>query len=309
VLPTPIVTDGSTERVTHAPKVVLPTGAQAFVERAARLEQLARNHPLGAYLALIGRVCRAQADVYPARAAPELTEAARAASVAYGMPPLAAQSHERDPQWRDDLAEIAKKLRPQANDELRATLDAIPLSDTTALDALAERVLTGNALDQDAALVPLIGAALQVYFSRRAAALSVADVGNCDVATICPVCATRPVGSVVRLGGAQANLRYLVCALCGTEWNMVRVKCSSCEQDKGVHYLSIEQDGRKSADAPVRAEVCDECKSYLKIFYQEKDPLLEATADDLATLALDLLVDEQGYQRSGPNFLLHPGSG
>ena len=308
-MPTRIVTDGSTERVTHAPKVVLPAGAQVFAERATRLEHLARNHPLGAYLALIGRVCRAQADVYPARSAPELTEAAHAASVAYGMPPLAAQSHERDPQWRDDLAEIAKKLRPHANDELRATLDAIPLNDTTALDALAERVLTGNALDQDAALVPLIGAALQVYFARRAAALSVADVGNCDVATICPVCATRPVGSVVRLGGAQANLRYLVCALCGTEWNMVRVKCSSCEQDKGVHYLSIEQDGRKSADAPVRAEVCDECKSYLKIFYQEKDPRLETTADDLATLALDLLVDEQGYQRSGPNFLLHPGSG
>jgi FdhE protein len=44
-------------------------------------------------------------------------------------------------------------------------------------------------------------------------------------------------------------------------------------------------------------------------FYQEKDPMLEPMADDLATLALDLLVDEQGFQRSGPNFLLHPGSG
>jgi FdhE protein len=90
---------------------------------------------------------------------------------------------------------------------------------------------------------------------------------------------------------------------------MVRVKCTSCEEDKGVHYLTIEKDGRKAADAPVRAEACDECQTYLKIFYQEKDPMLEPMADDLATLALDLLVDEQGYQRSGPNFLLHPGSG
>ncbi len=305
---TPIITDGSSERVSHAPKVVLPAGAQVYAERATRLDQLARNHPLGAYLGLIARVCRAQAETFAARKAPELAEASRAASRAYGMPPLAAQSHERDPQWRDDLADIAAKLRQQAGDELRATLDALPFEDSTALEALAERVLTGNALDQDAAMVPLVGAALQIYFARRAAALGVADVGNCDVATVCPVCATRPVGSVVRLGGTQANLRYLVCALCGTEWNMVRVKCTSCEEDKGVHYLTIEQ-GRRVADAPVRAEACDECKSYLKIFYQEKDPMLDPMADDLATLSLDVLVDEQGYQRSGPNFLLHPGSG
>ncbi len=306
---TPIITDGAQERVTHAPKVVLPTGAQVFTERAARLDHLARDHSLGAYLGLMARVCRAQAQVYAARTAPPLSDAARASSKAYGMPPFAAQSHERDPQWRDDLAGIAQALRADASAELRATLDRLPLADTPSLEALAERVLTNNALDADAAMVPLVGAAMQVYFSRRAAALAPADVDNCDVATICPVCATRPMGSIVRLGGTQNNLRYLMCALCGTEWNMVRVKCSSCEDDKGVHYLTIEQDARKSADAPVRAEACDECKSYLKIFYQDKDAMLEPMADDLATLALDLLVDEQGFGRSGPNFLLHPGSG
>lgn len=307
-MPSQIITDGSTERVGHAPKVVLPAGAQVFAERAARFEQLSRDHPLGAYLALMGRVCRAQAAVFSAGTAPAMAEAALAASRAYGMPPLAAQSHERDPQWRADLAAICDALRSGANVELAATLDAVPLADAVALEALAERVLTGNALDADAALVPLVGAALQVYFTRRAATLPVADVAGCDVATICPVCATRPVASIVRLGGAQANLRYLVCALCNTEWNMVRVKCSSCEEDKGVHYLTVEQDSRPVADGPVRAEACDECRTYLKILYQEKDPMLDAMADDLATLSLDLLVDEQGYRRSGPNFLLHPGS-
>jgi len=187
-LPTQIITDGSTERAGHAPKVVLPAGAQVFAERAARLEQLSKDHPLSAYLALIGRVCCAQAAALPARTAP------------------------------------------------------------------------------------------------------------------------RPVASVVRLGGAQANLRYLVYAPCSSEWNMVRVKCSACEEDKGVAYLSIAQDGRPGADAPVRAEACDECRTCLKILYQENDPLLDAMGDDLAMLSLDFLVDDQGYRRSGPNFLLHPGS-
>jgi FdhE protein len=54
----------------------------------------------------------------------------------------------------------------------------------------------------------------------------------------------------------------------------------------------------------MRAETCDVCHSYLKIAYQEKDPHVDPVADDLATLSLDILADESGYARSGPNLLL-----
>ena len=60
-------------------------------------------------------------------------------------------------------------------------------------------------------------------------------------------------------------------------------------------------------DDAVKAEVCDECKTYLKIFHLEKDARMVPAADDLATLALDILVDEQGYNRLGPNLLLAIG--
>ena len=39
------------------------------------------------------------------------------------------------------------------------------------------------------------------------------------------------------------------------------------------------------------------------------DPRIDPVADDLATLALDLLVDEAGYGRSGPNLLLVNAAG
>ena len=39
--------------------------------------------------------------------------------------------------------------------------------------------------------------------------------------------------------------------------------------------------------------------------FTRRDPV----ADDLATLALDMLVDEAGYLRSGPNPLFVPGEG
>jgi FdhE protein len=308
-LATQIITDGSTDRAREVPPVVLPDNPRLFEERAARFAHLSDGHAMGAYLALVARICRGQQAAFGARAAQPLPEAALEQSRNFGMPPLSAQGHARAPLWRDDLHDIAMAVTAGAAPAVAATLDRLRTLDDASLEAIADRVLAGTTLDDEAALVPFVGAALQVYFTRQAAALSAADVSRCDVATVCPVCGTRPVASIIRIGGAQASLRYLVCALCQTEWNMARVKCSSCETDKGVHYLSLTQD--ESADglhAAVKAEACDECKTYLKIVNQDKDALADPYADDLATLALDLLVDEQGFARSGPNLLFHPGS-
>lgn len=307
-MPTPIITDGSIGRVPQSPRIVLPTNAQRYAERADRFEALANGHPMADYLRAMAQIARAQHAVLPARAAAPVAETLLASSRQYGMPPLAAQSHERGAEWRADLRDIVATVRRSASGVLRDTLAQLAALDDDALETLAERLIVGTTLDADAAYVPFVGAALQVYFSRLAATLSAADVEKCDIATVCPVCATRPVASVLRIGPQNA-LRYLHCALCETEWNMVRVKCSSCESEKELAYLSIEQEGRSAADAVVKAETCGECNSYLKIFNQDKDAFVEPVADDLATLALDVLVDERGFARSGPNLLFHPGSG
>ncbi len=308
---TQIITDGSTDRVREAPRVVLPDNPRLFEERSARFAQLAAGHPMGDYLGLMAQVCRGQHEALGARAAVPLPPSVLEQSRSFGMPPLSAQGHARSSIWREDLRDIVEAVRAGAEPGLRSALQRLLALDEVSLEAIADRVLTATTLDDDAAHVPFVGAALQVYFARQAAVLAAADVSQCDVAAICPVCGMRPVASIIRIGGGQANLRYLVCALCQTEWNMARVKCSSCEDDKGVHYLSLAAD-RAEADgarAAVKAEACDECKTYLKLFNQEKDTYVDVCADDLATLALDLLVDEQGFARSGPNLLFHPGSG
>lgn len=305
---TPIVSDGTLERVVEAPRVVLPIRPDVFKERALRLAQLADEHAMADFLRLMSKLAEGQQLASSRGRAPALDDAARIASRDHGMPPLAALSHVRDAQWRADLGEILAHVRSDAPARLASTLAELDRLDPASIEAVADRVLAGTTLDADAAFVPFIGAALQVYFARLAAALDVGDLQRFDVPTVCPVCATRPVASVVRIGGAQANLRYLVCALCATEWNMVRIKCSSCEQDKGLKYLMIDAGDGRLNDAAMRAEACDECRTYLKVLYQEKDPRAEPNADDLATLALDLLVDEQGYARSGPNLLFHPGT-
>ena len=51
---------------------------------------------------------------------------------------------------------------------------------------------------------------------------------------------------------------------------------------------------RSSREGPVKAETCDQCGTHSKIVFAEKDADAEVFADDLAILALDILVDEAG---------------
>ncbi len=146
------------------------------------------------------------------------------------------------------------------------------------------------------AIAPFLMAALQVYWVALASRLAPADVAALDVPGVCPVCGTLPVASIVR---SDKGYRYLHCALCATEWHLVRITCSQCQGNTHIAYHSIEG----GSDA-IRAESCDDCHTYRKILYQEKDPAVEPVADDLASLAIDLLMTEAGYHRGSGNPLL-----
>lgn len=312
-MPTPIVTDGTMDRLIKAPRVVVPLGSSLFKERAGRFDALAQNDDRGDYLRFLGHVCRGQAKSFDARSAQRVSERAVSNSREHGMPPLSAHVFPRDAAWRDDLADIIASVRDamqEANPQFTAAvsrLQGLIKTDPTTLESVADRLIAGLSEPDDAPFVPFVGAALQVYFARMAATLSPDDIGNCDVATVCPCCGMRPTASLVRIDPDRLNYRYLVCALCMTEWNMERVKCSSCEEEKGVAYLSIEEEGKKPADSSIRAETCEDCKTYLKLFVQEKDPMVDPIADDLNSLDLDVLVDEKGFARTGPNLLFYPG--
>ncbi|MCH3737884.1 formate dehydrogenase accessory protein FdhE, partial [Campylobacter coli] len=74
----------------------------------------------------------------------------------------------------------------------------------------------------------------------------------------CPVCGSIPVSSMVHIGTVN-GLRYLHCNLCESEWHVVRVKCSNCEQTRDLNYWSLD-----SEQAAVKAESCGDCGTYLK---------------------------------------------
>jgi len=181
-----------------------------------------------------------------------------------------------------------------------ALCDRIIAAPNVDLDAQADLLLASRTDGVDGQAAPFIMAALQVYWAAMASTLRESDVAQLDVATVCPVCGTLPVASIVRSDKrSPQGYRYLHCGLCETEWHMVRIKCSNCLTTEGITYNAVE-----GGSEAVRAETCGKCHTYRKILYQEKDTGVEPVADDLASLALDLLMTEDGFYRGSGNPLL-----
>ncbi len=296
------------ETASDPPRVIAPARATIFADRARRFATLAEGHALADWLRFLGRLTQAQHQALQyMRDLPLPAAAARERARSHAMPPLPAHSWPRDIAWRLALQAILGAVKTDASAAVQHSCDALEAAAAEGLEALAERVLHAELYGEDAALLPFIAAALQVYWTALAAALGRAGIPALDVPGVCPCCGSLPVASMVRIAPELNNLRYLHCSLCNTEWNLVRVKCAACNATEAIAYQQVEGSGLKYAGA-MRAETCDDCMSYLKILYEEKAPGGDPVADDLATLALDMLVDAAGYARTGPNLLFVPGS-
>ncbi len=289
------------------PPIVVAQRTSIFADRARRFAKLADGHALGDWLRLLGRLSQAQHQALQSLPVVPLPdgEGLRRAH-AHAMPPLPAQHWPRDPAWRAALGTIIDAVADGGPEATRRSLAELAAATPERLEALAERVLRTELYGDQAALLPFVAAALQVYWTGMASAIGDQGIAPIDVPGLCPCCGSLPVASVVRVAADVSNLRYLHCSLCNTEWNLVRVKCAACDATEGISYRRIEGSNLPNAGA-MRAETCDGCKSYLKILYQEQAPEGDPVADDLATLALDILVDEAGYSRAGPNLLFVAG--
>lgn len=284
-------------------RVRLPQPASLFADRAARLLQRAEGNPIGDYLRFVAQLVKAQQQAAAAVQTAPPDTAAIAQAQEHSMPLLPAASHV-DPAWHGVLDGILAAVResPAVPEALAPVLATLQAQSAAERDTLARRVLVGLVSEpEELAAAPLVMAALQVVFADRASRLSLADIPYTDPATVCPVCGTAPVASVLRIGGREAGLRYLHCGTCCTEWHMVRVKCTHCESTKGVRYQGLQSEGSDQKDEVVLAETCDACHTYRKIANQEKDPHAEPLADDLATLLLDLLMGETDFARASTN--------
>ena len=294
------------------PRIRLPDRACVFARRAARLRELAPSAALGDYLQFLAVLVEAQhavlAQLPLGSRAPE--HAARSSD--HAMPPIDAALWLRAQEWRATLLTLCAALaaRPGFPTAVGDGIATIRGATPDWIEAQARALLAAPDAAVDAQIAPLVMAALQVHAVALAAGFVAAEVKALDIPGVCPLCGTLPVASIVCAQSPYQGYRYLHCALCATEWHMVRVQCSQCGasgKNIGYHCLArktLNQNRSEEGGTAVRAESCDQCRGYRKIMYQEKDPSVEPVADDVASVALDLLLGEEGYHRLSNNPLL-----
>ncbi len=295
------------------PSFIAPQPATLFAERALRLRQQAAGHALREYLLLMAVLCEAlheRAQTPPAFDLPSADDIA--AALQRGEPPLPSRHGPRPALWRAELRaalqQVLARLAPD-NPARSAVQTVIAWPDDT-LEQQADRLLAGITLGLNMATAPLLAAGLQLHWAQRAAAAAAAHpeaFAALSGRAHCPCCGSLPTASNTRSGQGFRGQRYLHCSVCGSQWRMEMVHCSHCGAHEGIQYQALQPAGETGAPATraaVEAETCEACHHYLKIVHQERDAHVEPVADDLATLTLDLLVSEAGYQRHGTNLLL-----
>lgn len=293
----------------------LPSGAIApimqpelvllYSNRLARLQALAQQHAaMHDYLLFASEIVKAQEKLLKSQALQPQT-LSEPLLVDWGKPPLLKTSYQRNSYWREVLEAILKHFdtiglytdQPimQTVSRVRAMTDQV--KESAASDLLAGHIAT---VGSDAA--PFFWAALSLYWAQlaRQRPLEVHERIGAK-RHVCPICGSAPIASVITGGQEIDGLRYLHCNLCESEWHYVRAQCSNCESSGKLNYWALDD-----VEAQVKTESCDDCHSHLKILYLNKNPRLDPVADDLDSLALDVLMEEKGFSRSTVNPFFFP---
>ena len=279
----------------------LPDPLRLFADRTQRLRVLAHAHDLAPYLRFLSDLTEAQHRIQDELPEPEMPDAdARKRAREFGLPPLDRNRFTADAAYDATLERLLAlaatiTMPPVA----AAALARVAAADGATREAMMRALLADSVPVETVAEHVFVAAALQVHFARLASRLdgkALVPVGD----GACPACGGPPVASMVVGWLGAHNTRFCCCSLCCTLWHTVRIKCVLCGSTKGIGYREVD-----GGPGTVKAETCDECRGYVKLLQQNKDPDVDPVADDVASLGLDLLVRESGYRRGAFNpFLL-----
>lgn len=287
--------------IAEPPFARLPDPTTLFQARAGRFRNLSEGHPLAAYLRFLAALSDAQHQLQDGLAVPDLPAPdVRARAKEFGMPPLDRGAFSADATFETTLQRLFSLAREiDMPEPARAALARATGADMATRGGMLRAVLADAVPVEGLADHLFIVAALHVHFARQASRLeakTLVPVGE----GACPACGGPPVASMVVGWTGALNTRFCACSLCNTLWNALRIKCMLCGSLTGINYQQV-----AGGDTQVQAETCNSCHGYVKILQQVQNPALDPVADDVASLALDVLLRERGYRRGAVNpFLL-----
>lgn len=283
----------------HIPFWLAPE-ADIFRIRAKRFQELAEQESTQwqEYLNLLAEICLVQQDLY--NQLPDITIEYAGDTLPLSPILIDQYTNQFDQLFNNMYLALSEHLNPTA---LQVWQEILSLS-SIQRQALLKRVMQQQTelAEQDYAI--WVNAILQVVYTHAAASLNAKQISNHNELGFCPCCGHDAIGAVIIGKGELEGLRYLYCDLCNSRWHHVRVRCSFCDHD---HHLTINKidEVKTGVLAAAEAECCPACHAYRKHYRQEKQQYADPIADDLASLALDILLSEDGWLRGGANpFLL-----
>lgn len=282
--------------IAKVPLAQLPKPQALFESRADRLAFLADHSAnLAPYLRFLSGLARIQASLVASLPKlpdpdPAWVETARAAR----MPQL-----DRN-RMKDGVALMLDRFCEQAAqldmpEASRAALSAVQAAGAEDRDWLIANVLSDQIPADSVAPHMFVAAAVQVHAAMLASRLD-ADKLVPSRTGVCPACGGKPACSVVTDDLGAEGTRFAACSCCQTQWNEVRVKCLCCGSAKGLSLRAVEDE-----EAVIKAEICRECGHWVKLMYQNRNASIEPVADDVASLGLDLKMQETEFSKWGFN--------
>lgn len=190
------------------------------------------------------------------------------------------------------LAEAGKRLL-EAMESSRLSFgelfSAVVQDDDGKLEALAAEFRVGR---------PVLKALAKLSIQPSLSALVAAATKDISLEgwrqLYCPVCGGMP--AMAALAGEEGR-RHGLCSFCGHVYRLPRLGCPFCgaEGPEDLRYFYGEEEDTH------RVQVCDRCSGYLKVLDTRRGGSVEALAvEDILTAHLDLVAEEQGYERKAP---------
>jgi FdhE protein len=277
--------------------------ADIFSQRAQRLHELAAENSSDwqPYLQFLAAICTAQQTLLERYAEAEWVLSVANTAETLLTPALLSANHSlTDLLFADLHTLLQQQLSPTAAQVWKELLQ---------LSSEERCQLCQQALNQQLGVAQQdyqiwVNAVVQIIYTHAALNLAATAVKPLPELGFCPCCGTDAVGAVIIGHGELEGLRYLCCGVCNSRWHSVRARCSFCDnsRDLGVHRIEQAKEGVLSG---AEAECCPSCHAYRKRYRLAKQQYADPIADDLASLSLDILLNEEGWQRGGANpFLL-----
>ena len=181
-----------------------------------------------------------------------------------------------------ETKEIVQKIQDGSFNFEKLICDSFSSLQDDASDVVDEDVIDLVDLFLEESLRPALEKVVEKYGS------TVAEIGWTE--GYCPICGKEPKIGEIR---EEEGRKFLFCTQCGFEWRFRRIKCPFCgnEEQQTLAYFTIE------GEEKYRVDVCHECKRYIKIVdFRESKEEANLDVEDIATLHLDMLANEEGYE-------------